>query len=381
MFATKKEQKDDTNYWYCHCCLQRNHKSLENCKTCGRHESYAEEGYQLPLHGQGGKIFRPSQIIHVLTDVNEVDEVMWTPLHSACVNNNIETVKKLLELHCEINALNDKGQSALHLAVFAGSSDIVKLLLNSSLGANPNVYTKNELDSPLHMACEAGYRSIVHSLIDAGAEVTIPNSMERTPLHLAALSGRADIGSILLRSGADPHAVDIHGWNCRQLAELRGHRDFQELIVRATMTEKMAVIKEMPPAEWHCQLWDDVTMDHQESLIKEQKEKDVWEQTVKEVSIARQRAIDERAGEAEVQRLKNLAIRKTEREAREKAREELAAEILGGNASLQQDHAAADAAEKKRQAKTGRAKPPPGLLGIDKWGNKIDRENKSNTKK
>ena len=93
-----------------------------------------------------------------------------------------------------------------------------------------------------------------------------------------------------------------------------------------------------------------------------------------EVNVARQRAIDERAGAAEVQRLKNLEVRKAEREAREKAREELAAQILGGNSSLHEQQAIEAEQEKKRALKTGRTKPPPGLLGLDKWGNKVDRK-------
>ena len=80
MYALKPNKEDDENRWYCHCCLQSNTNLVDICKTCGRHESYAQEGYQLPLHGQGGRIFRPSQIIHVLADVNETDEVMWLSL-------------------------------------------------------------------------------------------------------------------------------------------------------------------------------------------------------------------------------------------------------------------------------------------------------------
>ena len=371
-YALGPKKADDDDKWYCHCCSQRNYNTVSKCKTCGRDESYAEEGYQLPLHGQGGKIYRPSQIIHVLTDINETDDVMWTPLHSACVQNNVPTVTKLLELCCDVDAKTSKGQSALHLAIFAGSLEIVKLLLAKN--ADVEACTLNELMSPLHMACEAGYRSIVHALIDAGADVHEANCMQRTPLHFAALSGRDDIGSMLLRAGADPRVVDCHGWNARQLAELRGHRPFQELIVRATMEEKMAVIKEMPPAPWHGQLWDDVTHAHQQSLRDEVKEKEVWERTVQEVNIARQRAFDEKAGAAEVQRLKNLEIRKLERAERERAKEELAQQILAGNAKLDQGDNEKEVARKGAVMGKVKAKPPPGLLGLNKWGSKIERK-------
>jgi len=371
-YALGPKKVDDDDKWYCHCCSQKNFNTVSVCKTCGRDESYAEEGYQLPLHGQGGKIYRPSQIIHVLTDINETDDVMWTPLHSACVQNNVPTVKRLLELCCDVDAKTTIGQTALHMAIFAGSIEIVKLLLAKS--ADVECCTSNELMSPLHMACEAGYRSIAHALIDAGADVHERNIMERTPLHFAALSGREDIGSMLLRAGADPCAVDCHGWNARQLAELRGHRAFQELIVRATMEEKIAVMKEMPPAAWHGQLWNDVTQAHQQSLRDEVKEKELWDRTVVEVNVARQRALDEKAGAAEVERLKNLEIRKKEREERERAREELAQQILGSNSKLDQGDNEKEVARRGGGLVKQRPKPPPGLLGLNKWGSKIERK-------
>ena len=331
-----------------------------------------QEGYVLPLHGQGGKIFRPSQILGVLKDINETDEIDWTPLHSACVNNNVETVKKLLELCCNVNAKTDKGQTALHLAIHVGSSEIVMLLLDHE--ADANVHTIHEHNSPLHMACEGGYRKIAYELLEAEALVDEPNKMQRTPLHLSALSGRSDIGSMLLRAGANPHAMDIHGWNARQLAELRGHRPFQELMVRATMEEKMAVIKELPVAPWHCELWDEVVASNLEQIAKERKEQEVWDQTVQEVAVARDRAVAERQGEAEQQRLVIVAQRKRDKIARDKAREELAAQILGGNASLTK--ADDDGPQKSPVKGNNRAKPPPGLMGMsirkDKYGNVIE---------
>ncbi len=93
-----------------------------------------------------------------------------------------------------------------------------------------------------------------------------------------------------------------------------------------------------------------------------------------EVNVARQRAFDERAGAAEVERLRVLAIRNAEKEARERAREELAAEILSKNASLTKGEGEVEHKRKIALNKNTRPKPPPGLLGMDKWGNKIERK-------
>ena len=298
----------------------------------------------------------------MLPNINQTDEVGWTPLHNAAVQNNIPMVKKLLELYSEVDAKNDKGQTALHLAILAGSVPIVKALLDYK--ATVNTYTSYELMSPLHLACEGGYRKIVDMLIDAQADVNVPNFMERTPLHLAALSGRADIGSLLLRAGADPYAKDRHGWNARQMAELRGHRNYQELIVRATMKEKMAVIKELPEASWHCQLWTDVTAANQRKV---QEEKDVqakWDKTLEEWMIAKERAIRERDGEKELDRLRLLEQRRADKIARDKAREELAAQILGANAALSMAEPSSAKSSPSKRLHGERARPPDSLMGI-----------------
>ena len=366
MLTTAKPKADDADSWYCHLCLGKNSNKANVCRICGREDSWAQEGYQLPLHGKGAKIYRPSQVVNVLNNVNEVDEVMWTPLHNAAVQNNIPMVEKLIELCCEVNAKNDKGQTALHLAILAGSTPIVRLLLAAK--AEVNTYTAHEMMSPLHLSCEGGYRKISEMLLEAGALVDVKNFMERTPLHLAALSGRADIGSIILRAGANAHEKDIHGWNARQLAELRGHRDYQELIVRATMKEKQAVITEMPPAPWHCDLWTEVTEANQQRIREEVVEKEKWEKTMAEFEIARTRAIREREGEAELIRLANLEQRKLDKIARDKAREELAAQILGANAARSMNDTGGGSAQNSpsKRLHGGRAKPPDSLMGIKK---------------
>jgi len=154
--AEAESPPESREAWFCHCCRYENKGETttngEICGKCGRHESYALEGFPLPLHGKGGALFRPSQIINVLAEINEIDDNNWTPLHNACVTGNTATVSKLLELGAFIEATTDKGQTPLHLAVYAGSKSSVKVLLAN--GANPNAVTRNELSSPLHMACQ-----------------------------------------------------------------------------------------------------------------------------------------------------------------------------------------------------------------------------------
>ena len=88
------------------------------------------------------------------------------------------------------------------------------------------------------MAVEGNWRDIAFYLIHNGADVQAKNVLHRTPLHLAAANGRLELGVMLLKAGADPHVTDINGWNPRQVAELNGHRPFQELLIHQSIKER-----------------------------------------------------------------------------------------------------------------------------------------------
>lgn len=245
-----------SDIWHCHCCTAKNSFELEKCRVCGRPESYAQPGYYLPFHGKNATIYRPSQIINVLEDIHETDSEKWTSLHSACANGNYAIVKQLLSYKSQVEALTSKGHSALHLAVHSGSFECVAEILK--FRPNVNRATFQERTTPLHMACEKGFARIANALVQNGADIHAKNILDRTPLHCSAIAGRSDIALLLLRSGANLHAIDAHGWEACQIAELFNHRELQELLIRESMTEKQAVIKELPPAKWHSDIWFEV---------------------------------------------------------------------------------------------------------------------------
>jgi ankyrin repeat protein len=257
VFQTQSTQSS----WYCHCCTAKNVSNVQNCRVCGKHESYALSGYHLPFHGQTGKLYRPSQVINVLEDIHETDSEKWTALHSACANGNTPIVRQLLEYKSHIEAITDKGHRPIHLAVYSGNFDCVYELVKR--GADVNSITFEELTTPLHMACEKGYAKIAQLLLQNGANLHALNILQRTPLHCTAISGRTDIALLLLRSGASLHPLDIHGWEPCQIAELNHHRDLQELFIREGMVDaKQVVIKELPPAKWHNEVWFEVVKMH-----------------------------------------------------------------------------------------------------------------------
>ena len=261
--------------WYCHCCRYKNSGSADKCFVCGRPESYVMTGFPLPLHGSGSQLFRSSQLSTLLTEeaLFERDSVQWTALHSASVSGNFSVVRELIRRNCMIDAVTDQGQTALHLAAYRGSLETVQALVEN--GADVNAVTFAEKMTPLHIVCKRDWKQIAKYLIDRGANVNCLNIIERTPLHFAAENGRADLAVILIKHGAKSNLMDSQGWTARQVAELHNHREFQELLVQVNTKEKQVVIKKLPPAPWHSELWDGVVRIHESVKKKAEREMEI----------------------------------------------------------------------------------------------------------
>lgn len=64
--------------------------------------------------------------------------------------------------------------------------------------------------TPLHIAVELGFCETVRTLLDCGADLTIPEkSTGNTPLLAAASKGNVEIGKLLLSRGADINSQPV----------------------------------------------------------------------------------------------------------------------------------------------------------------------------
>ena len=142
-------------------------------------------------------------------DVNLPDSMSFTSLTLACVRVNMSVSIYLL---CEVSDLNAnitdrEGNTAMHRAVWCRKNDgntqlhkacgdkydmyhnrgdltQVRRLVMYVRGHKINVQD-NTGNTPLHIACFAGYCDIVETLMLAGADETITNNMEKTPAQAA----------------------------------------------------------------------------------------------------------------------------------------------------------------------------------------------------
>ena len=144
-------------------------------------------------------------------------------LHHCALNGLEEAGEYLAENKCDLNVVNDKGETALHLAARGGKVKLVEKLLQ--LGANPNFQTilhgeESELflESPLHVAIMSKETEVTNVLIDWKNETQrreemktnfdLKNSLNQTPLSLALSLGLQDISNSLIRAGANVNELN-----------------------------------------------------------------------------------------------------------------------------------------------------------------------------
>uniref|UniRef100_A0A182JC39 ANK_REP_REGION domain-containing protein n=1 Tax=Anopheles atroparvus TaxID=41427 RepID=A0A182JC39_ANOAO len=97
--------------------------------------------------------------------------------------------------------INERGETALHIASKKGDQETVKKLLEQ--GANPNV-TDFAGWTPLHEACNHGHYNVALALVKAGANINATGLENATPLHDAAITGQLKLVKMLVERGADP---------------------------------------------------------------------------------------------------------------------------------------------------------------------------------
>ncbi|CAH0552635.1 unnamed protein product [Brassicogethes aeneus] len=129
-----------------------------------------------------------------------------TPVHIAVINNNVTILKFILEVKSLlVNSRNFKGETALFLAVRYQFTDIVLLMLQA--GANVNL-PNNEEVTPLHNA--SNNPEIAHLLIKNGAKLDVIDYGGDTPLNEAVSSGCLEVVCMLLYYNADANACSDH---------------------------------------------------------------------------------------------------------------------------------------------------------------------------
>ncbi|KAJ5964890.1 uncharacterized protein N7479_004766 [Penicillium vulpinum] len=203
------DQADDSGWSALHHAAWRGHEGVARLlmKSCSLQKRSARG--EEPLHLAAERGFK--ELVDMLLEGSTRDLPRGdglNALHLAARNGFTRIVDTLLQEHWEINASDDKKQTALHMASFWGHEDVVHAL--SKKGAD-HTLKDNEQSTALSLAVFNGYEQPARLLIAAGADVNVQKMDYVTLLHLAVDQINNIALKILCRLGANLEAQDKIG--------------------------------------------------------------------------------------------------------------------------------------------------------------------------
>lgn len=133
-------------------------------------------------------------------DPNAIGTRGTMPLADAALKGDIESVRLLLERGARPNAVSQAGTQPIHDAALGDNAEVIRELLKQ--GADVNARTRDESQTPLHIAAAMGKMKAVEVLVALKADSTIKDSEGRTPLDAAERAGLADVVAFLRRAAA-----------------------------------------------------------------------------------------------------------------------------------------------------------------------------------
>jgi uncharacterized protein len=131
-----------------------------------------------------------------------------TPLLYATEKGKLDIVQLLLARHADINAINNRNASALHIATYTGQLAITNILLDAGARVNGQ---DNQGYTPLMLATMAGRDDLVKLLLAYNASTRLRDNGGRTAQQIATDSGNSKIADLLL--APTPAATPVNYYN------------------------------------------------------------------------------------------------------------------------------------------------------------------------
>lgn len=181
-------------------------------KTPGAFQLFLDHGYDINLQDDVGDTLlglaatHPDEMelvtkcLEAGADPNIKNAEGNTPLMVAVVTANQQLVNRLLKCKIDINATNNGGLSALHFA--CENFTILKLLIEKG-GVDINRAGGTVQMTVLHKAAQYGNLEVVKYLVEKGADISLPDSQERTAEQIAKEYKHADVANYLSKLAWD----------------------------------------------------------------------------------------------------------------------------------------------------------------------------------
>jgi len=155
-----------------------------------------------------GNILKPKSKEDINNYINQLTQKEKDKkLFTACVKNQPNIVKLLIEAGANVNAKNDDNFTSLMFTSYNGYEEIVKLLIDT--GANVSAQDKRKYTALIY-ATQANKIKIVKLLIEAGADINARDNFENTALTYVYRNSNREIIDLLKRYGAKDVNESLH---------------------------------------------------------------------------------------------------------------------------------------------------------------------------
>ncbi|XP_059945948.1 serine/threonine-protein kinase TNNI3K [Mesoplodon densirostris] len=165
----------------------------------------------------------------------------FTALHLAVYKDSAELITSLLHSGADIQQVGYGGLTALHIATIAGHLEAADVLLQH--GANINVQDA-VFFTPLHIAAYYGHEQVTRLLLKFGADVNVSGEVGDRPLHLASAKGFFNIAKLLVEEGnkADVNAQDNEDHVPLHFCSRFGHHDIVKYLLQSNLEVQPHVV-------------------------------------------------------------------------------------------------------------------------------------------
>ena len=180
-------------------------------------------------------------------DLDAKNDKGQTAFLIASEKGHANILHKLLKLNASLmNQFDKSGNTALMTAASQGHETIVTLLLDSGADINFTVSSNEGAATALQAVLDAPdfkeeHVRIVQHLLKSGADVKGRNKTGRFPLLFAADHGRTEAAKLIIENGADVNDVDLKGFFPLLSAACRGYSGFVALLAEKGANMKMTL--------------------------------------------------------------------------------------------------------------------------------------------
>lgn len=167
----------------------------------------------------------------IIVKNNKHGDFTKTLLHEAASSGFYDLVKEILKQRPNINSLDYKHRTPLHLAIKKGLDDISKLLISSN--ADLNIKDNIKCETPFFYAINnMSSIDLIELLISKDqSQVNSINANLQRPLHIACQNNDTPIVELLINSNANINAKDQNGFTCADIALQNGHTDLVRYLI------------------------------------------------------------------------------------------------------------------------------------------------------